>query len=87
MDLTDPVGSHVSLAYGWHRRQAPQTIGNHSTFHDRDISNLEDTGPTEGHAVGWKWAFQIHMAAAVRTEQTVLRGRLDSLYAGKCSPS
>ncbi len=52
MDLIDPLGLNVSLAYGWHRCQAPQTIGNRSTLDDRDISSLEDTGPIEGRTVG-----------------------------------
>ncbi len=65
MDLIDPLGLNVSLAYGWHRCQAPQTIGNRSTLDDRDISSLEDTGPIEGRTVGWKWAVWIHTAAVV----------------------
>lgn len=43
MNLTDLLGPNVSLAYGWHHCQAPQTIGTHSTLYDRDISNLGDT--------------------------------------------
>lgn len=73
MTPTDLLGSNVSSAYGWYHCQAPQTIGNHSALDDGDVSDLEDTGPIEGRIMGWKWAFQIHMAAAVTIQQTVYR--------------
>ncbi len=63
MNLTDHLNLNISLAYGWRHYQAPQAIENHSTLNDRDISNLEDTGPI----MKCSWAFQIHMAAMVRT--------------------
>lgn len=52
MNLSDLLGSHVSLAYGWYHCQAPQTIGNHSTRDEGDISKLEDTNPIEDRIVG-----------------------------------
>lgn len=73
VNLTDLPGSNVESAYGWHHCQAPQTIGNYSTLDDRDISNLEYTGLIEDRITGWKWAFQVHMAAVVRIQQAILR--------------
>lgn len=42
-NLTDLLGSNVSLAYGWNHCQALLTIRNHSALDDRDISNLNHT--------------------------------------------
>lgn len=54
MNLTDLLGSDVSLTYGWHRCQAPQTTGNHSALNDRDISNLDGTSPIKGKIGSWE---------------------------------